>query len=295
MTLDRKLITALLGCSLIPVCIIAAISYTVAGRSGRQIEEHGREELHKRTIETLVSLRDSRKGEVERLFSQTLTNTRVLASNSAVVATMMSNCIECHDDGDFDGMIREVDEELADKQRQWLAGVRQEYGFSDLYLITHSGQVVFSAAGGNDKDHNVVDGDLVETPLGECFESAMEQPTFHDFAPYGPAENQPRAFLGAPMNIAGKAVGVIMVQLSPEPFNRLMTDRSGLSDTCETYLIGPDKLYAQRLSAGSAEPIGGRLVRQARSRPSRNARRERRAGRQKRRGDNPRTHWPSDT
>ena len=242
MTLDRKLITALLGCSLIPVCIIAGISYGVAGQSGRQIEDHGRQELQKRTIDTLVSLRDSRKGEVERFFSQVLTNTRVLASNSSVVDTMMSNCIQCHDDGDFDGMIQEVDEALADRQREWLAGVREEYGYSDLYLITHSGQVVFSAAGGVDQDHNVVEGDLVETALGECFTAAMGQPSFHDFAQYGPANNQPRAFLGAPMNIAGKTVGVIAVQLSPAPFNRLMTDRSGLSETCETYLIGPDKL-----------------------------------------------------
>ncbi len=54
---------------------------------------------------------------------------------------------------------------------------------------------------------------------------------------------RPAAFAGAPIyNEKGDMIGVMAAQISFDEINNLMSERTGLGETGETYLVGPDKL-----------------------------------------------------
>ncbi len=57
----------------------------------------------------------------------------------------------------------------------------------------------------------------------------------------------PRAFIGAPVFDGGRAIAVLVLRLSPDAIDRVMTsgqqwERDGLGKTGEAYLVGPDFL-----------------------------------------------------
>lgn len=66
-----------------------------------------------------------------------------------------------------------------------------------------------------------------------------------DFAPFAPANGEPAAFMAAPVIDQGVVIGVLMVQLSIEEIDSVMTGErrwrhEGFGATGEAYLVGPD-------------------------------------------------------
>ena len=47
-------------------------------------------------------------------------------------------------------------------------------------------------------------------------------------------------FIAAPMRHYGGVIGVVIFQINIEQINKVMSQRTGLGKTGETYLVGPD-------------------------------------------------------
>lgn len=124
----------------------------------------------------------------------------------------------------------------------WLSHFRQTYEYYDLFLINASGDVVFSVAKESDLGANLVQGALRNSSLGACFERAKNGPVIVDFAPYAPSNNEPSAFLGAPVMRNGQFVGVVALQVSIKDINSIMQERTGMGQTGDVYLVGSDNL-----------------------------------------------------
>lgn len=281
MTLRTKLVTSFLACGLIPVGVVAYISYSTADSGMANIQHQGSADLEQKAYNQLVALRDVKKRQIEsyfdecegdmRVLTETVStlrseafnkliairetkkkqiegflgestkNTRFLADNPAVLDGMMSSCTECHDLGDV-AVVREVPEEEAKRHHVWLDTYKEASGYEDLYLITHTGQVVYTTAKRSDLGQNVVDGSLKDSPLAKCFEKAMTRPAFEDFAPYAPIDNKPAAFIGAPVEEEGVTIGVLAVQLSSDALSQIVLERSSMGKTGQIYLVGQDQL-----------------------------------------------------
>jgi len=153
----------------------------------------------------------------------------------------MASCTECHDEDDH-AAIREISEQDAGKHRAWLDKYKEECGYADLYLITDTGEVVHTTAKRSDLGENVAEGALKDSPLGRCFEKAMASAVFEDFAPYPPADFEPCAFIGAPVKEDNAMMGVLVVQIARDMINEITLERTGMGETGQTYLVGPDKL-----------------------------------------------------
>jgi methyl-accepting chemotaxis protein len=119
---------------------------------------------------------------------------------------------------------------------------RDDFGFYDLFLIAEDGRVVYSVIKELDLGANVLTGDLKDSGLGRAFRGALGQEVaVEDFAPFG---DLPAAFVAGPvLDAGGELVGVLAVQLSTRGINAIMTERTGLGQSGETYLVGPDKLF----------------------------------------------------
>ncbi len=120
----------------------------------------------------------------------------------------------------------------------------QQYGYYDLFLIEPGGQAYYTVSKEADYKTNMVNGKYADSNLGELVRQVLQTRQYGvaDFAPYAPSNNEPCAFIAAPIIHQGKVEQVIAMQLSLEAINSIMQQRDGMGETGETYLVGPDKL-----------------------------------------------------
>ena len=269
LTLGKKLVAAFLAVGLIPFGILGYFTWKSAsdalenqafnnleavrsikkgqiekffgerkGDMGVLVETVGT--LQEEAFRKLTAIRDIKKTQIERYFAERVGDVSVLSANSSVVDSMhdMENAFMA------DG--RKVDgaswKSAAARHGKWLTQYKEEYGYYDLFLIAEDGDVVYTVSRESDLGANLLLGGLKDSPLGKMFRGAREKVTVQDFEPYAPSNGEPSAFIGAPIKSGGKTIGVVALQISLKDINSIMTERSGLGKTGETYLVGQDKL-----------------------------------------------------
>lgn len=124
-------------------------------------------------------------------------------------------------------------------------------GYPGLVLISTSGQVVYTVNKDVDLGADLVDGPYSYTNLALAFQQAMsgnrlDAVTFADFEKYAPALDAPTGWAVAPIASDDAIVGAIAVRLPSERIDAIMTggadwEDSGLGESGEAYLVGPDK------------------------------------------------------
>ena len=123
-------------------------------------------------------------------------------------------------------------------------------GYSDLVLISSSGQIVYSVGKSVDLGADLVEGPYSYTPLATAFQTAMagsrlDSVQFSDFDNYAPALDAATAWAVSPLASDDAIVGAIAVRLPVERIDAVMTgggnwEESGLGLTGEAYLVGSD-------------------------------------------------------
>jgi PAS domain S-box-containing protein len=253
LTIRTKLIFILLILGLIPFLLIGYISLSVSHPA-----------LSEQAFNHLISTRDAKKAQIERYFQKIQADISVLANSSHIVAALdgFSSSIE-------DGKINEAQYnyfeslEYGDSFEKF----SQEYGYHDLMLITKAGDIVYSLEKESDLTQNVLKGELKDTHLGQHFRDGLESIVITDFKPYPPSDNEPISFAISPIVLLDQIEGIVVLKLSDEVINTIMTERSGLSETTEAYLVGPDNLMrsdsylspkTHSVKASFSNPIEGR-------------------------------------
>lgn len=154
---------------------------------------------------------------------------------------------------------RELDAADDGSQYSQYHGVWQEvfrtivakFGFGDLMLVdARDGTVVYSVGKGPEFQTNLVDGPYAKTAAGDLFRRVREESKpgdylLKDFEAYLPLHGRPTAFAAAPVFERDHKVAVLIVQLSIEQINDIMTagkqwEAVGLGKTGEAFLVGSD-------------------------------------------------------
>ena len=93
-------------------------------------------------------------------------------------------------------------------------------------------------------DHYVVNGKFSVSNLGKLFRQVSQSQTFGftDFAPYAPSNGGPAAFVAQLIMHKGEAETVVALRISLDAINAIKTQRDGMGETGETYLVGEDLL-----------------------------------------------------
>jgi methyl-accepting chemotaxis protein len=132
------------------------------------------------------------------------------------------------------------------------------FGFYDVMLVEAvSGRVVYTARKGPDLGVSLEQGPYRDTAVASAFRRALNvahgQPfVIEDFSDYPHAKNAPAAFVGAPVSLAGGRIGAVIIQVSIEELDRVMTgDRQwradGLGETGQSYVVGVDGRFRSDL------------------------------------------------
>ena len=141
--------------------------------------------------------------------------------------------------------------------------VANTYGFYDIFIIDNeTGYVIYSVYKELDFATSLHVGPYANSNLADVFNEAKDlfsqtDFAFQDYKQYLPSYNAPASFIAAPIIYDGAPQATLVFQLSIDALNDIMTEREGLGDTGETYLVGPDKLMR---SDSFLDPINHSVV-----------------------------------
>ena len=132
-----------------------------------------------------------------------------------------------------------------------LAHIHEVFGYYDLMLIDHeTGAVVYSVRKEIDFASDTRSGPFRGSALAEVVRRAAADPAeravhMSDLTLYLPSDRRPALFVASAIREAGETVGILVIQLTHEDLNAILTARGrwtevGLKDSGETYLVGED-------------------------------------------------------
>ncbi len=225
--ISNKLIIVFLAIGLIAVIALGLISFN-----------QSKESLIASSTSQLIAVRDIKKNQVNDFFEERLADIRVYSFNTAIqmAAERFINAFE------EEGLQGDQYQEWETLHGSKLETYVSEYHYYDLFFISNKGDVVYTVAKESDLGKNLLKGSLSNSSLAEAFNKGMNDYSLIDFSWYEVSE-EPAAFVSGPIEKAnGERIGVLVYQLSLEAINDIMQERSGMGETGETYLVGPDKL-----------------------------------------------------
>lgn len=139
-------------------------------------------------------------------------------------------------------------DQLHEKLHPTLRHFLQEFGYYDIFIADpESGDIVYSVYKELDFSTSLKDGPYADTSIGKAFRGAMRlnnpgETYLADFEIYPPSYDAPASFIATPIFNNGIKAGILIFQMPIEDMNAIMTERSGMGDTGESYLVGPDLL-----------------------------------------------------
>ena len=133
---------------------------------------------------------------------------------------------------------------LEGRQNDYFTNYIEEYGYYDLFLIEPKGQIFYSVAKEADYGTNIIDGKYADSSLGEAVREAKDTQDFGfgDFSPYEPSGGEPASFIAQPIVHQGGVELIVALQMPLDRVNSIMQERTGMGETGESYLVGPEKL-----------------------------------------------------
>ncbi len=131
----------------------------------------------------------------------------------------------------------------------------QRYGYQDVLLMAQDGYVFSTVMRGPDYRTNMLTGPYHDTHLGRLVHEVLStgELGFADLAPYSPAGNKPVAFVAAPVMYQDRPQLIVALQLPPGWTDAVMQERTGMGETGETLLVGPDMRMRSNSYLDSAE------------------------------------------
>jgi methyl-accepting chemotaxis protein len=125
----------------------------------------------------------------------------------------------------------------------------QKFGYYDIFLVDiKSGDIVYSVFKEVDYATSLRDGPYASTNLGQAFTEAAKSSwkdavVFVDYQTYPPSYEAPASFIASPIFDGDEKVGVAIFQMPIGRINEILSERTGLGESGETYAVGSDHLF----------------------------------------------------
>lgn len=154
--------------------------------------------------------------------------------------------------GSKDSLIRATDStfynQAHEKYHSEIRDFLNTFSYYDIFLVDiDSGNIIYSVFKELDFATSLIDGPYADTNFAQVFKKASSklkkgETVLSDYKLYYPSYNAPASFIASPIYDGNKKIGVLIFQMPIGEINNIMSERSGMGETGETYLVGPDKL-----------------------------------------------------
>ncbi len=148
--------------------------------------------------------------------------------------------------------------ELTVNHGRVLRNFQETYGCNDVLLIDHEGNVLFTVMGMDDLGTNIYEGKDTYNFFAKACKDAFRtgKPVFSDFGFYRPSNNAIVGFISQVMvNSNGDKIGLMAFSISTQDVNKIVSERTGLQNTGETYVVGRDLFMRSNSRFGSESTI----------------------------------------
>jgi methyl-accepting chemotaxis protein len=195
----------------------------------------------------LESVRDSKRTAVQDMAGKWVTEATILSQVKEVYNTLVMLRDFGSENGEK-GKRLPVDGEEYKDLHSYLGGAFKPFvevqGYEDALVIDDYGWILFTVQQDSDLGWNMSDKVLAGSNLAKAWKNAMAGAvTFADFEPYKPLGGRPKAFVCAPIRSGtGEIQGVAAFRVPLSDINAIMTVRSGMGETGESFLVGPNLL-----------------------------------------------------
>ena len=139
----------------------------------------------------------------------------------------------------------------------------QKFSYYDIFLVDiQSGDIVYSVFKELDFATSLKNGPYANTNFSRVFKKAATElkkgeAVLSDYELYYPSYQAPASFIASPIYDGDTKVGVLVFQMPISEINSIMSERSGMGETGETYLVGADGLMR---SDSFLDPINHSVV-----------------------------------
>lgn len=224
---------------MIPFLSIATISYFSASNS-----------IEKEVISKLQTSRDLKNSQITDYFSMMEKNIQNLTENRNI-HTLYDKLVHLHEvydvkgDSAFNIIDKKDVKDVYDEFDGYFGDFIKKNQLYDLFLIcAKHGHVMYTVTKESDLGENLVTGSLQNSGLARAWQKTIStrQAYLTDMESYAPSNGEPAMFMSLPIIEGDVLEGVIAVQIDPENIRKIMQERTGMGETGETYLVGPDKL-----------------------------------------------------
>ncbi len=183
---------------------------------------------------SLVAAAESKANRIRRFLSEREKGLAILAHSPATKNALDTLVPAFTDSGVESDEYAALDGEF----RPFLTVFHDQWALHDLFLISPSGDMVFSIAHEGDFGTNLRTGPYKDSQLGTTFDRAYSllEISISDFAHYTPS-NKSAAFIAAPVFKEHGLVGVVGIQLDTAELYGLAQDYTGLGETGETVIV----------------------------------------------------------
>ncbi|WP_394209078.1 methyl-accepting chemotaxis protein [Enterovibrio calviensis] len=263
--LKVKLLLIFLFTGVLPILVVGYLALTTSSAA-----------LQDQAFAQLVSMREVKKDQIESYFSRARKDTMILSGSEDTkqIQKLLQFYAADEDverDDPFPTDTYEY-EEIWSVNGKTLSDYVNVYGYTDVFIIqADTGHVVYTAQKRSDLGTNLISGPLKNSPLATLFRNVVSSNdiSVQDYQRYAPHDNEPAALIGAPItDLGGNTLAVAVLQLSVAEINDIMLQRTGMGETGETYLVGPDFLMrsdsflsnsSHSVSASFASPEEGSI------------------------------------
>ncbi|WP_428240829.1 methyl-accepting chemotaxis protein [Gynuella sp.] len=232
------LVFSLIG--ILPVAIIATISVMKSSSA-----------LESNALEQLISSRDEKANQIESYLKNAEKDISILSNSRDIyelfhALQVYQELEEIVSENDTFGVDNIDYKGIWEERSENLLKYVDVLGYRDLLLLSaDKGHIIYSVKKGAELGLNIKKNFDEKNPVSVLWRKVLEtkRVAFQDFTPYSYRDNSPRSFIGAPVfNLRGDVVSVVILELSGDVINNIMSQRSGLGETGETYLVGKDNL-----------------------------------------------------
>ncbi len=192
------------------------------------------ETLKKEVMHRLIAIADNKASRIENYVVEKRKDVAALASTPTIINAMEQFVVIFKEKGTDSAEYSALDKEL----RPFLTYYNKSFGYYDLFLISHEGDIVFTVIKEDDFGTNLKTGHYKDSELAKVFDrtQTLMKTEVSDFKYYAPSK-KPAAFIAAPVIKEKKIIGAVAFQLDNEEAYELMQDYTSLGQTGET-LIG---------------------------------------------------------
>src|SRR3990172_8157035 len=187
-------------------------------------------------INHLISVREIKKMQIQNFFHERYGDINVLSKNPLVVQSLprFSNAFKA---GGFDdSAYKQVDTYYGPLLEHFL----RQYGYNNLFLVDTDGNICFGVKRDEYIGTNLRTGEYNLFSIGEIFKEGLNNIKFSDLTWCEEAKDFIFMAAAPVYDLANKLLGVVVVEVPYSKIDIFLTQRDGLGDTGEIYIVGED-------------------------------------------------------